>query len=58
MNQSDSDIFRDASADHEVESAKSFEGAVCAIDFHLPQFHPIPEKMNGKERIYGSVPRS
>jgi hypothetical protein len=30
MNQSNSDMFRDASGDHEVESAQPFEGAVRA----------------------------
>ena len=43
MNQSNSDIFRHASGNHEVESAQSFEGGVRALNFHLPEFHPIPE---------------
>lgn len=53
MNQSDSDISRDGSGDHEVESVRSFEGAVRTFAFHPPEFHPIPknDELGGKDLL-------
>ena len=46
------------SADHEVESAKSFEEPFAPLTFTYLNFIRSRKTMNGGERIYGSVPRS